>query len=131
MSFHIHILTLVFIYDLQIWGPIQLLWPCLLGLESKLHTNLKTRSAHRTHLRTYLSFVVFMDLPLQFTIHSVLGFLEYLYVNNISYRVILNYLASLRSMAKHYDWHPAVLSHQLVLSYLKSISRNTCFNPPY
>ena len=39
-----------------------------------------TRSAHRTHLKTYLSFVVFMDLPLRFTIHSVIAFLEFLYV---------------------------------------------------
>ena len=89
-----------------------------------------TRSAHATHLRTHLSFVVFMDLPLQFTVHSVLAFLEYLYVNNISYSVMLNYLASLRSLAKHYGWDPAALSHHLVVSYLKSVTRNTYFNAP-
>ena len=89
-----------------------------------------TRYAHTTHLKTYLSFMVFMDLPLQFTLHSVLAFLEYLYVNNISHRLISNYLASLRSLAKRYDWDPAVLSHQLLLSYLRSITRNTYFNHP-
>ena len=89
-----------------------------------------TRSAHTTHLKTYLSFVVFMDLPLQFTLHSILAFLEYLYVNRISHRVILNYLASLRSLARRYDWDSTILSHQLVVSYLKSIARNTPFNPP-
>ena len=89
-----------------------------------------TRSAHRTHLRTYLSFVVFMDLPLRFTIHSVLAFLEFLYVNNISHRFILKYVASLRTLANRYDWGSTVLSYQLVLSYLRSISRNSCFNPP-
>ena len=91
-----------------------------------------TRSAHRTHLRTYLSFVVFMDLQLHFTIHSVLAFLEFLYVNNISYKVILNYLASLRSnyLARRYNWDTSVLAHQLGLSYLISISQNSCFNPP-
>ena len=67
-----------------------------------------TRSAHRTHLRTYLSFVVFMDLPLQFTIHSVLAFLEFLYVNNISHRVIQNYVVSLRTLANRYDWDSTV-----------------------
>ena len=89
-----------------------------------------TRAAHNTHLRTYLSFVVFMDLPLQFTVHSVLAFLEYLYVNKISHRVMLNYLASLRSLAKHYGWDQTALSHHLVVSYLKSIARNIHFNPP-
>ena len=88
-----------------------------------------TRSAHTTHLKTYLSFVIFMDLPLQFTVHPTLSFLEYLYVNNISHKVMLNYLSSLRSLAKRYDWDPAPLSHQLVTSYLKSISRNLGFNP--
>ena len=88
-----------------------------------------TRSAHTTHLKTYLSFVVFMDLPLQFTLHSILAFLEYLYVNRISHRVILNYLASLRSLARRYDWDATILSHQLVVSYLKSIAQNTPFNP--
>ena len=85
-----------------------------------------TRSAHRTHLRTYLSFAVFMDLHLHFTIHSVLTFLEFLYVNNISHWVILNYIASLRSL-QIIMIGTTVLSHQLVLSYLTSISRNTCF----
>ena len=71
-----------------------------------------------------------MDLPLWFTIHSVLAFLQFLYVNNISHRVIQNYVTPLRTLVNRYDWDSTVLSHQLVLSYLRSISRSSCFNPP-
>ena len=88
-----------------------------------------TRSAHTTHLKTYLSFVIVMDLPLQFTVHSTLSFLEYLHINNISHRVMLNYLSSFKVLAKRYGWDPTPLAHQLVTSYLKSISRNSGFNP--
>ena len=70
-----------------------------------------------------------MDIPLSFTMHSVLAFLEFLYVINIFYKVILHYLASLRSLARRYNWDASVFSHQLVISYLKSISQNSCFNP--
>ena len=88
-----------------------------------------TRSAHTTHLKTYLSFVIVMDLPLQFTVHSTLSFLEYLHINNISHRVMLNYVSSLKALAKRYDWDQKPLSHQLVTSYLKSVARNSGFNP--
>ena len=71
-----------------------------------------------------------MDLPLFFSVHPVLAFLEYLDVNNISYKVILNYVASLQSVARHYKWDTSTLSHQLDLSYLKSISHNFPLNPP-
>ena len=58
-----------------------------------------TYSAHRTHLRTFLSFLYSSNLPFIFTLSSGLAFLEYLYQNHISPKVIKNYLSSITTMA--------------------------------
>ena len=49
-----------------------------------------TLAAQRMHLRTYLAFVTFMGIQPQFTIQTVLSFLEFLYSNSVSPRVISN-----------------------------------------
>ena len=75
-----------------------------------------TISAHNTHVRTYLSFVIFMDLPVIPSIHSILAFLEFLYLNSISYKVMLNYMSSLRKASQKYSWSPQIFSHRLRFS---------------
>ena len=73
-----------------------------------------TSSAHRTHFRTFISFIYFMDLPMSVTLHNVLVFLEYLHQNSLSPKVIKNYLSSIATMSKAYSidytatHHPAV-----------------------
>ena len=88
-----------------------------------------TRNAHLTHVKTYLAFTIFMELPVELNVHSILAFLEYLYNNSVSYKVMLNYVSSLKKAAIKYHWHPEVLSHRLVSEYLRSISINTRFAP--
>ena len=88
-----------------------------------------TRTAHLTHVKTYLAFTVFMDLPVEPSVHSVLAFLEYLYTNSVSHKVMLNYVSSIRKAAVKYKWQPEVLSHRLITDYLRSISINTRFAP--
>ena len=88
-----------------------------------------TRAAHDTHCRTYLSFVLFMNLPLTFSLHSLLAFLEFLNVNNISPRVIQNYLSSLKHFAKIRGWDISPFHHKLVLDYIHSIAINSSFSP--
>ena len=88
-----------------------------------------TLAAQRTHLRTYLAFVTYMDIQPQFTIQSVLYFLEFLYSNSVSPRVIANYVSSLKTAAKRYKWDSEPLQHQLVSAYLRSISINSTFTP--
>ena len=70
-----------------------------------------------------------MELPVELNIHSILAFLEYLYNNSVSHKVILNYVSSIKKAAIKYQWHPEVLSHRLVSEYLRSISINTTFAP--
>ena len=62
-------------------------------------------------------------------LHSILAFLEYLHINSISYKVMLNYISSLKRAAIKYKWQSQVLSHSLVMEYLRSISINTRFTP--
>ena len=88
-----------------------------------------TRNADLTHVKTYLAFTIFMELPVELNAHSILAFLEYLYINSVSYKVILNFVSSLKKAATKYHWHPEVLSHRLVSDYLKSISINIRFAP--
>ena len=70
-----------------------------------------------------------MSLPVDLSVHSLLAFLEYLYSNHISYKVILNYISSLKSAAKQYRWDLAVFTHHLIQAYVRSISINSSFNP--
>ena len=70
-----------------------------------------------------------MDLPAPPSIHSILAFLEYLYVNSISYKVILNYISSLKKAAIKYSWPSHIFSHRLIQEYLRSVSINSRFTP--
>ena len=88
-----------------------------------------TRAAHNTHCRTYLSFVLFMNLPLSFSLYSLLAFLEFLNINNMSPWVIQNYLSSLKNFAKSRGWDISSFDHKLVLDYSRSITINSSFSP--
>ena len=55
---------------------------------------------------------------MELNVHSVLDFLEYLYTNSVSYKVMLNYVSSLKKAAMKYHWHLEVLSHRLITEYL-------------
>ena len=70
-----------------------------------------------------------MSLPVDPSVQSLLAFLEYLYSNNLSHRVILNYLSSLKIFAKQYHWDQSIFDHHLLHSYLRSISINSSFHP--
>ena len=83
-----------------------------------------TKSAHTTHLRTYLLFTIFMSLPHQPSVHSLLAFMEFLYVNSISHKVILNYVSSIKQAPRRFDWDLTPFSHRLIQSYLRSIAIN-------
>ena len=70
-----------------------------------------------------------MKLPLTFSLHSLLAFLEFLNINNISPRVIQNYLSSLKNFAKIRGWDISPFHHKLVLDYIRSITINSSFSP--
>ena len=70
-----------------------------------------------------------MNLPVELHLHSILAFLEYLHINSLSNKVILNYVSSLKKAALKYSWHPEVLSHRLVTEYLRSIPIYSRFAP--
>ena len=88
-----------------------------------------TMNAHRTHLRTYLSFTTFMSLSPIPSVHSLLAFMEYLYANSLSHKVIHNYISSIKSAAKRFHWPIPPFSHHLVTSFLRSISINSTLPP--
>ena len=88
-----------------------------------------TKSAHNTHLRTYLLFTIFMSLPHPPSVHTLLAFMEFLHVNSLSYKVILTYLSSIKQASRGFHWSLSPFSHHLVLSYLRSISINLQFAP--
>ena len=68
---------------------------------------------------------------MELNVHSILAFLEYLFTNSVSHKVILNYISSLKKAAVKYHWNSEVLSHRLVSEYLRSISINTRFAPTH
>ena len=70
-----------------------------------------------------------MHLPVDFSLHNVIIFLEFLYQSSLSPKVIANYLASLRSMAKFYNIEHSHLSHIAVSRFLRSIAINSRFSP--
>ena len=70
-----------------------------------------------------------MSLPVEPSIHSLLAFMEFLHINSISYKVLLNYISSLKTAGKRFGWNLAPFAHQLITSYLRSISINSKFAP--
>ena len=90
---------------------------------------LSRTTAHRTHLRTHLSFLCFTKSPFIITLSNILAFLEYLYQNNISLKVIKNYLSSISTMAKFYQIDHQDIFHPSVVRYIRCISINSRFQP--
>ena len=62
-----------------------------------------TSAAHRAHFKTLLSFLFFTYSSFAITLTNILVFLKYLYQNQISPKVIKNYLSSISTMAKFYQ----------------------------
>ena len=71
-----------------------------------------------------------MNLPHQPSVQSLLAFMEFLYANAISHKVISNYISSIKLAAKHFDWNLAPFSHHLIHAYLKSLAINTSLPTP-
>ena len=98
---------------------------------TRVHTAYRpsTESAHALHFRTFISYLIFMELPITMTVHNLLTFLEYLYQNQLSPRVISSYLSSIQSRARLYSWDISPVSHPAIARYLRSIAINSRFNP--
>ena len=86
-------------------------------------------SAHATHFKTFLAYLIFMDLPLQMNLHKILTFIEYLHSNTLSAKVISNYVSSLSVMAQRYSIKHEALKDSCVTRLLRSISINSIFSP--
>ena len=69
-----------------------------------------------------------MSLPAPPSVHSLLAFMEFLHINSISYKVILNYMSSLKIAGKKFGWNLAPFDHHLVSSYIRSISIKSNFS---
>ena len=76
-----------------------------------------------------MSFLVFMNLSVEISLHNILVFLEYLYINSLSPKVIKNYLSSISSMARKFSLDSSNCYHHMVQRYLRSISINSKFSP--
>ena len=88
-----------------------------------------TTAAHQRYFRTFLSFIVFMDLPRSLTPHNILAFLEYLHQNSLSPKVIRNYLASIKTTSIQFKIDHSALSHYTISRYLRPLSINSSFRP--
>ena len=88
-----------------------------------------TTASHSLHFRTFLAFLVFMNLPVVVSVHNVLIFLEYLYTNSLPPKVIKNYLSSMASMTKQLNLDTSNAYHHMVQRCLRSISINSKFAP--
>ena len=88
-----------------------------------------TTSAHSLHFKTFVAFLIFMDLPILCNVHNILAFMEFLYQNPISPKVISTCISSIHSRAQLYGWDTSATSHPAVLRYVRSVSINTKLNP--
>ena len=70
-----------------------------------------------------------MGLPVSLSVHNILVFLEYLYQNQLSPKVIKNYLSSISSMARFYRLSDSSLSDSAISRYIRCISINSRFLP--
>ena len=73
--------------------------------------------------------MIFMGLPVGLSVHNILVFLEYLHQNQLSPKVIKNYLSSITSMAKFYRLPDSALADTSISRYIRSISINSRFRP--
>ena len=88
-----------------------------------------TASAHRTHIRSYFAFLHIMQLYPTTSLHNILVFIEYLHQNLLSYKVILSYVSSIKSMAILYNIPSENFSHPAVARLLRSLSLTSHFAP--
>ena len=70
-----------------------------------------------------------MSLPHQPSVQSLLAFMELLYANSFSHRVILNYISSIKQAARRFNWSLSHLSHPLIHLYLRTIAINSTSLP--
>ena len=70
-----------------------------------------------------------MDLPIVASVHIVISFLEYLYQNSISPKIIATYLSSIQARARFYHWDTSAFSQPSVGRYICSITINSSFTP--
>ena len=85
-------------------------------------------TSQKTHFKTYLSFLFFYRLPQDFLCSNLLAFLEFLYQNKLSPKVIRNYVSSLSSLCLLYQI-PSDCHHPSVGRFLLSIAINSQFRP--
>ena len=88
-----------------------------------------TSAAQMRHFRTFVAFLTFLNLPIVCSVHNLLIFEEYLYNNNISYKVIKHYFSSLSTCASYYKLDTKCFSHPLLSRFIRSISINFHFSP--
>ena len=70
-----------------------------------------TIQAQKTHFKTFLSVLVFYDLPTEISDRNLLIFLEFLARNAISRRMVRNYFSSISSLSKFFNLDTRDLSH--------------------
>ena len=87
-----------------------------------------TVASQKTHFKTYLSFLFFYHLPQDFLCPNLLAFLEFLYQNLLSPKVIRNYLSSLSSLCSLFRIS-SDCNHPALARFLRSISINSHFRP--
>ena len=63
------------------------------------------------------------------SVHNILTFLEYLYINALSPKVIKNYLSFIATMARQFNFDTSNIYHYMIQRYLRSISINSRFAP--
>ena len=88
-----------------------------------------TIQAQRTHFKTFLSVLVFYDLPIEISAKNLLIFLEFLARNSISPKVVHNYFSSISSLSKFFNLDTKELSHPAVIRFLRGLSINSPFRP--
>ena len=88
-----------------------------------------TTMAHTRHFKTVLAFLIFVSLPLEISLGNLLVFLQFLYENCLSPKVIKNYLFSIHSKAKLFNIICEAVSHEAIYRYLRSITINSTFRP--
>ena len=98
------------------------------GKRSLQLTDLLQSRLRRPTSRPTLGSCSFFCLPQDFSCSNLLGFLEFLYQNNLSPKVIRNYLSSLLSLCSLYRI-PCDSHHPAVARFIRSLSINSHFRP--
>ena len=70
-----------------------------------------------------------MNQPITLDLQNILSFIQYLAYNNITPKVIANYLSSIRTMAGWYGIPHSDLSHHMVFLLLRSLRINSVVPP--